>query len=80
VTVARPQPAFSGETGIHAKRAGKQSRLKGAGGTPVSPLPSSAAGFAIGVRDWFRTKPCWAAPAMSVAATETAGRTGRGVH
>jgi hypothetical protein len=34
------------------------------------PLPSSAAGFAIGVRDWFHSKRHCVAPAMSVAATD----------
>jgi hypothetical protein len=36
----------------------------------VCPLPSSAAGVAGGVRDWFHSKPLRAAPAMSVAATK----------
>jgi hypothetical protein len=39
--------------------------------SPVGPLPSSAAGFASGVRDWFHSKPAGAAPAMSVAAAKT---------
>jgi hypothetical protein len=36
----------------------------------VSPLPSSAAGFAVGVRDRFHSRPRVAAPAMSVAAAK----------
>ncbi len=39
--------------------------------SPVGPLPSSAAGFAIGARDCSHNEPCLAAPAMSVAAEET---------
>jgi hypothetical protein len=39
--------------------------------SPVRPLPSSTAGFAVGVRDSFHSTRCGAAPAMSVAAAET---------
>ena len=45
--------------------------------SPVGPHPSSAAGFAIGVRDSLYGKPFDAAPAMSVAATNTGCRTGQ---
>jgi len=45
--------------------------------SPVGPLPGSAAGFAGDVRDWFHSGRYSAAPARSVAATDTSGNTWR---
>ena len=69
--------ASRGKRQRHAKRARQTEPPRGAMGAPVSPLPSSADGFAVDVRDRLRSEPDGAAPAMSVAAAKTTWATSR---